>query len=79
MRDVFRKSLVLLQHLTHHKHRHQAITDEHSGRYRHSTLPHLQTMAKETTMPSKTAVLCIEYQNEFNTEGGKLHGAWDRS
>ena len=24
---------------------------------------------------SKTAVLCIEYQNEFTTEGGKLHGA----
>ena len=25
--------------------------------------------------PSKTAILCIEYQNEFTTEGGKLHGA----
>lgn len=23
--------------------------------------------------PAKTAVLCIEYQNEFTTEGGKLH------
>merc|ERR1712110_1163748 len=26
-------------------------------------------------IPSKTAVLFIEYQNEFTTEGGKLHGA----
>ena len=25
--------------------------------------------------PSKTAVLCIEYQNEFATEGGKLQFA----
>ena len=25
--------------------------------------------------PSKTAILCIEYQNEFTTEGGKLHDA----
>merc|ERR1719498_649297 len=24
---------------------------------------------------SKTALVCIEYQNEFTTEGGKLHGA----
>jgi len=26
-------------------------------------------------IPSKTAVLFIEYQNEFTSEGGKLHGA----
>jgi len=25
--------------------------------------------------PSKTALVCIEFQNEFATEGGKLHGA----
>merc|ERR1711907_640566 len=25
--------------------------------------------------PSKTAILCIEFQNEFATEGGKLNGA----
>merc|ERR1739848_226121 len=25
--------------------------------------------------PSKLALLAIEYQNEFTTEGGKLHGA----
>ena len=25
--------------------------------------------------PSKTAVVLIEYQNEFTTEGGKLHEA----
>jgi len=24
-------------------------------------------------VPSKTALICIEYQNEFTTEGGKLH------
>ena len=28
-----------------------------------------------TVDPATTAVLCIEYQNEFATEGGKLHGA----
>ena len=26
-------------------------------------------------VPKKTALVCIEYQNEFVTEGGKLHGA----
>lgn len=25
--------------------------------------------------PAKTALVCIEFQNEFATEGGKLHGA----
>ena len=25
--------------------------------------------------PAKTAVVLIEYQNEFTTEGGVLHGA----
>ena len=25
--------------------------------------------------PTKTALLFIEYQNEFTTEGGKLHGS----
>jgi len=30
---------------------------------------------QEVLEPSKTAVLFIEYQNEFTTEGGKLHGA----
>jgi len=26
-------------------------------------------------VPAKTALVAIEYQNEFTTEGGKLHGA----
>ena len=26
-------------------------------------------------VPAKTALVCIEFQNEFTTEGGKLHGA----
>merc|ERR1719152_187268 len=29
----------------------------------------------DTIVPAKTALVCIEYQNEFTTEGGKLHGA----
>ena len=29
----------------------------------------------KAAVPSTTAVLCIEYQNEFATEGGKLNGA----
>merc|ERR1719217_1945110 len=28
-----------------------------------------------TVDPSKAALVCIEFQNEFTTEGGKLHGA----
>lgn len=31
-------------------------------------------MSKETFSPDSTALVLIEYQNEFTTKGGKLHG-----
>ena len=31
--------------------------------------------AELTLSPSETALVLIEYQNDFTTEGGKLHGA----
>merc|ERR1712054_584126 len=44
-----------------------------------SSIPHSRTFSSadahggETVNPSKLTLVLIEYQNEFTTEGGKLH------
>ncbi len=40
-----------------------------------SNILKMSSDAEFTLVPSETALVLIEYQNDFTTEGGKLHGA----
>merc|ERR1712194_358581 len=51
------------------------VSDVHVRNGKGFARTHVPGLAGMAPIPSTTAILCIEYQKEFTTEGGKLHPA----